>query len=70
MVITDMGVMRFDDESKQMYLSSAYPGISPQQIQEEMDIEIDLSRAVQERPPTEEEVNLLRQKIDPQRLII
>jgi glutaconate CoA-transferase subunit B len=70
MVITDMGVMRFDDESKQMYLSSTYPGISPQQIQEEMDIEIDLSRAVEEKPPTEEELNLLRQIIDPQRLII
>jgi hypothetical protein len=35
-----------------------------------MDIEIDLSRAVEEKPPTEEELNLLRQKIDPQRLII
>ena len=70
MVITDMGVMRFDVDSKQMYLASTYPGITPQQVQEEMDIEIDLSRAVQERPPTEEEVNLLRQKIDPQRLII
>ena len=70
MVITDMGVMRFDGESKQMYLSSTYPGISPQQVQEQMDIEIDLSRAVEERPPTKEELDLLRQKIDPHGHII
>ena len=70
MVITDMGVMRFDDESKQMYLSHTYPGIRPQQVQEEMDIEIDLSRAVEEKPPTVEELFLLRERIDPQGLII
>jgi len=70
MVITDMGVMRFNDESKQMYLSRTYPGIRPQQVQEKMGIEIDLSRAVEETPPTEEELSLLRERIDPQGLII
>jgi len=70
MVITDMGVMRFNDESKQMYLSRTYPGIRPQQVQEKMGIEIDLSRAVEEKPPTEEELSLLRERIDPQGLII
>ncbi|MFB0505237.1 MAG: CoA-transferase subunit beta [Thermodesulfobacteriota bacterium] len=70
MVITDMGVMRFDDDSKHMYLSRTYPGILPQQVQDEMDIEIDLSRAVEEKPPTEEELSLLRERIDPQGLII
>jgi glutaconate CoA-transferase subunit B len=70
MVITDMGVMRFDQDSRQMYLSHTYPGIRPQQVQEEMDIEIDLSRAAEEIPPTEEELSLLRERIDPQGLII
>ncbi len=70
MVITDMGVMRFDEESREMYLSSTYPGIHPKQVQEEMDIEIDLSRAMEEKPPTKKELALLREKIDPQRLII
>jgi glutaconate CoA-transferase subunit B len=69
-VITDMGVMRFDDQSKEMYLYSTYPGIDPKQIQEEMEIEIELSRAMEEKPPTEEELALLRERIDPQRLII
>jgi glutaconate CoA-transferase subunit B len=70
MVITDMGVMRFDAESKQMYLSRTYPGIRPRQVQEKMGIEIDPSRAVEETPPTEEELSLLRERIDPQGLII
>jgi glutaconate CoA-transferase subunit B len=70
MVITDMGVMRFDDESKEMYLSGTYPGILPQQVQEKMGIEIDPSRAVEEPSPTEGELDLLRERIDPQGLII
>jgi len=70
MVITDMGVMRFDDESKDMYLSRTYPGIHPHQVRQNMDIEIDVSRAVEETPPTKEELSLLRESIDPQRLII
>jgi hypothetical protein len=35
-----------------------------------MEIEIDVSRAMEEKPPTEEELALLRERIDPQRLII
>ena len=70
MVITDMGVMRFDDESKEMYLSRTYPGIRPQQVQQNMGIEIDLSRAMEETLPTKEELDLLRERIDPQGLII
>jgi glutaconate CoA-transferase subunit B len=70
MVITDMGVMRFDEESKEMYLHSTYPGIPSQQVQQQMEIEIDLSRAEEEKPPTEEELALLRERIDPQRLVI
>jgi glutaconate CoA-transferase subunit B len=62
--------MRFDGESKQMYLSHTYPGIRPQQVQQNMGIEIDLSKAVEEMPPTEEELSLLRERIDPQGLII
>ena len=53
-----------------MYLSRTYPGIRPQQVQQQMDIEIDLSRAADEASPTEEELALLRERIDPQGLII
>jgi hypothetical protein len=35
-----------------------------------MDIEIDLSRAAEEPPPTEEGLSLLRERIEPRRLVI
>src|SRR5271157_918612 len=31
-VITNMGLMRFDEETKEMYLANYYPGITPQDI--------------------------------------
>ena len=65
-----MGVMGFDEETCKMYLKGYYPGITPEQILENMEFEIDTSRAVEVTPPTEEELALLRDKCDPQRLIL
>ncbi|SDU57511.1 CoA-transferase subunit beta [Desulfobacula phenolica] len=69
-VITDMGVMGFDDQTKKMYLKGYYPGITPEKILENMEFEIDTSRAEEVLPPTPEELKLLREKCDPQRLIL
>jgi len=70
MVITNMGVMRFDDTTKEMYLAACYPGISPDQILDRMEFSVDTSRAQEATPPTEEELKLLREKCDHQRLIL
>ncbi|MBF0259097.1 MAG: ketoacid-CoA transferase [Desulfamplus sp.] len=70
MVITNMGVMRFDDKSKLMYLSAFYPGISPKDILAHMQFSVDISRAKEAMPPTEKELRLLREKCDCQRLIL
>ena len=70
LVVTTMGVMGFDEETCKMYLKGYYPGITPEQILENMEFEIDTSRAVEVTPPTEEELALLRDKCDPQRLIL
>lgn len=70
MVITNMGVMRFDDTTKEMYLAAYYPGISPDEILGRMEFSVDTSRAVEAIPPTEEELKLLREKCDHQRLIL
>ncbi|MBF0468486.1 MAG: ketoacid-CoA transferase [Desulfamplus sp.] len=70
MVVTNMGVMRFDDKSKEMYLSAFYPGISPQDILEHMEFSVDISRAREAISPTEKELGLLREKCDYQRLIL
>jgi glutaconate CoA-transferase subunit B len=69
-VITDMGVMGFDDETKRMFLEGYYPGVTPEDILEKMEFEIDISRASEVLPPTLAELTLLREKCDPDRLIL
>jgi len=69
-VITNLGIMRFDEWTKEMYLSEYHPGISPQQIKESTNFDMDISRAVESKPVTKEELGLLREEVDPQKLII
>ena len=70
MVVSNLGVMRFDDITKEMYLAGTYPGITTQKILDNMEFDIDVSRAKEVLPPSEDELKLLRDKCDPQRLIL
>ena len=69
-VITNMAVFRFDEITRQMYLAGCYPGITTQQVLENMEFSVDVSRAAEVPPPTVEELKILRDKCDPQRLIL
>jgi glutaconate CoA-transferase subunit B len=69
-VITDMGTMGFDDETKRMFLEGYYPGVTPADILDNMEFEIDISASREVPPPTIEELTLLREKCDPHRLIL
>ncbi len=69
-VITNMAVMGFDAESKEMFLEGFFPGISPADIQEHMSFEVDTSRAVEVPSPSKAELQILREVCDPQRLIL
>jgi glutaconate CoA-transferase subunit B len=69
-VITNMAIMGFDDTTKKMFLESYYPGITPEEILDNMEIEVDISNAKELSPPTNEEIMVLREKCDPQGLII
>ena len=69
-VITNMAVMKFDDQTKEMYLASYYPGITPREILDNMEFNADVSRATEAIPPSEMELKILREKCDPQRLIL
>jgi glutaconate CoA-transferase subunit B len=70
LVVTNMAVMRFDEETKEMYLAGYYPGIKPEAILEKMAFSVDISRAQEVNPPSCEELKILREKCDPQRLIL
>lgn len=69
-VVTNLGVMRFDKTDKKMFLDRFYPGITPEVILENTGFDMDVSRAEQAVPPTEEELHILREVCDPQQLIL
>ncbi len=69
-VVTNLGIMRFEDDSRAMYLSDVYPGVSPQEVVANTGFEIDISRVREADPPTDQELITLRDEVDPQRLIL
>ncbi len=70
MVVTNLGVMRFDKDTGKMYLDRYYPGTTPYKILEHTGFAMDVSRAVHAAPPTDTELKILRDNCDPQRLIL
>lgn len=69
-VVTNLGLLKFDAQTKAIYLSEHYPGISPVEIKAQTGFELDVSKSVESLPPTAQELAILRQKVDPQRLIL
>ena len=65
MVVTDLGIMKFDDETKRMYCAYMFPGVTPEIIQENTGFEIDCSRAETFEAPPAEIIRLIREEIDP-----
>jgi glutaconate CoA-transferase, subunit B len=69
-VVSDLGVMKFADETKVMYLAEHYPGVTPEQVAENTGFQMDVSRSVEAVPPDATELQILRDDVDPQRLIL
>jgi glutaconate CoA-transferase, subunit B len=67
-VVTDLGILGFEDRSKRMQLLSLHLGITAEEVQANTGFELLISPdlAVTE-PPTEEELRVLR-RLDPDRL--
>lgn len=69
-VITDMGVYRFDDETKEMYLDTTHPGIDIDDVRAEVQWDLDVATDVTTTPePTRGEVAMLR-AIDPTDIVL
>jgi len=62
--------MRMDPNTGEMYLDSYYPDVTPEEILANMQFSVDTDRAQEAEPPTEMELKTLREKCDPQRLIL
>ncbi|WP_327053552.1 CoA-transferase subunit beta [Halomicrococcus gelatinilyticus] len=69
-VITDMAVFRFDDDTKEMTLSSTHPGVSVDEVREEVQWDLAVADDVTTTPvPTRGEVAMLR-AIDPTDIVL
>jgi glutaconate CoA-transferase subunit B len=69
-VVTDMGIFRFDPDSGRMYLAGCFEGVSTQDILDAMGFTVDVSLARGIAPPSDLELSIMRQRCDPQRLIL
>lgn len=69
-VVTNLGVMKFDDDTKKMYLAEYYPGVTPEKVADSTGFLLDTSRAIESSSPSEYELEILRKEVDPQRLIL
>lgn len=67
-VISQLGIMRFS-EDKRMYVDEIFPGVDPRRITENTGFDIDVSKAVQARPPDSDVLRILWNEIDPLRLM-
>lgn len=70
-VVTNLAVMGFDEDTKRMRVESIHPGVTKEEIIAETGFELLWSPEITEsKPPTEEELFLLRNEIDPYRYVI
>jgi hypothetical protein len=65
-VITDLAYLDFDPEQRRMRIKTVHPGVTAEDVQKNTGFELleapDLTETV---PPTEKEIQLLREKVDP-----
>lgn len=68
-VVTNLGVFDFNGPEHQMRAVSLHPGVSAAEVAENTSFEVHgLAEAGETRPPTEDELRLIREVIDPKSL--
>jgi glutaconate CoA-transferase, subunit B len=65
-VISTLGILRFDPDTKEMYLESYHPGVTLEQIKENTGWNLKISATVHETErPDPELIRILREELDP-----
>lgn len=60
-VITDKAIFRFDETTKEMYLESVHPGVTVEEVKEEVSWDLKVAESVKVTdPPTPEELKIIR----------
>lgn len=69
-VITQLGVYGFDDETREMRLESLHPGVDAAEINDQSGFDIPVPEdPPRSHVPTQEELRLLREELDPRGII-
>ncbi len=70
-VITNLAVLGYDEETKRMRVESVHPGITVEELQKNTGFELIVKEKVPvTEPPTKDELKILREEVDPLKLII
>ncbi len=70
-VVSTLALLDFDEETKRMRLLATNPGVTVEQVIENTGFELIIPEHVgQNEPPTEEELRILREEVDPERFYI
>lgn len=70
-VVTNLAILGFNSENKRMILLSTQPGISVERVKESTGFDLLLADYIDENlPPTKDELQILREEVDKDRLYI
>jgi glutaconate CoA-transferase subunit B len=70
-VITDLAVLGYHEHTKRMQVLSLHPGVSLEQVRKATSFELGVREPLDTTPPpTEQELQILRDEVDPHRYII
>lgn len=70
-VLSTLGILKFDKLSKEMYLESYHPGVTIDEVKENTGWDLKISPTVHETmPPTAEQIRLLRHELDPRGIFL
>jgi len=70
-IITDLAVMGFEPKTKSMMVESLSPGVELDKVRAETGFELLVTAELgRTEPPTADELRILREEVDPLRLVI
>jgi len=70
-VITDLAILGYHEQSKRMEVQSLHPGIELDQVRKMTSFELEVRQPLETtQPPTETELRILRDEVDPHRYVI
>ena len=70
-LITDLAVLRFNEDTKRMEVESLHPGITFEHVQENTGFKLGKAKTIaQTEPPRENELKILREQVDPNSYVI